>query len=201
MSTALDLLDYRRRVAEMYADVRARTDEHGWARWRTARDDLFATHAQSAIEDRDAFTGLSYFDYDEAWRTTSVFRPLPEEDFALAHNAEGSTAFTKVGVVEFTVAGHHAELEVLWLNAYGGGLFLPFRDLTNGETTYGGGRYLLDTVKGADLGHEGDAVVLDFNYAYHPSCVHSPRWSCPLAPPANRLDFSVSAGERLSGAP
>jgi hypothetical protein len=86
----------------------------------------------------------------------------------------------------------------MWLNAYGGGVFVPFRDATNGAATYGGGRYLLDTVKGADLGHNGDAMVLDFNYAYHPSCVHSLQWSCPLAPPGNTLDIEVTAGERLA---
>ncbi|HVM10097.1 MAG TPA: DUF1684 domain-containing protein [Acidimicrobiales bacterium] len=84
------------------------------------------------------------------------------------------------------------------LEGYGGGLFLPFRDATAGDTTYGGGRYLLDTVKGADLGSTGSGdLVLDFNFAYHPSCAHDPRWSCPLAPPGSRLDVRMEAGERL----
>lgn len=76
-------------------------------------------------------------------------------------------------------------------------MFLPFRDETNGSETYGGGRYLLDTVKGADLGHRADKVVLDFNFSYHPSCVHDHRWSCPLAPPDNHLAIGIEAGERL----
>jgi uncharacterized protein (DUF1684 family) len=96
------------------------------------------------------------------------------------------------------LAGRDCRLEVLWLDAYGGGIFIPFRDGSNGDATYGGGRYLLDTVKGADLGHESDRIILDFNYAYHPSCVHSYRWSCPLAPPANQLELVVEAGERLA---
>jgi uncharacterized protein len=199
VSTALDLLDYRRRVTEIYTAARAGgPGEETWNRWREARDDLFANHVQSAMEDTKAFTCLRYFDYDESWRTVGTFRPGPEESRAIANSDEGATAFTKIGVVEFAVAGHDTELEVLWLTSYGGGLFLPFRDLTNGEATYGGGRYLIDTVKGADLGHQSDRIVLDFNYAYHPSCVHSPRWSCPLAPPANRLAVAVTAGERLS---
>ena len=74
-------------------------------------------------------------------------------------------------------------------------MFLPFRDATSGNTTYGGGRYLLDTAKGADLGSAGDALVLDFNFAYHPSCVYDPKWVCPLAPLANRLAVAVEAGE------
>ena len=77
-------------------------------------------------------------------------------------------------------------------------MFLPFRDGTSGNQTYGGGRYLLDTAKGADLGTEDGGLVLDFNFAYHPSCVWDDRWSCPLAPPGNRLDIEVLAGEGLS---
>lgn len=84
-----------------------------------------------------------------------------------------------------------------WIDAYGGGAFVPFRDATSGQETYGAGRYLIDTVKGADLGGEHGRLVLDFNYAYHPSCAYDPRWSCPLAPPVNRLEGAVRAGERL----
>ena len=86
------------------------------------------------------------------------------------------------------------------MEGYAGGLFLPFRDATSGGETYGAGRYLLDTAKGADLGGNGDAteLVLDFNMAYHPSCVYDPRWNCPLAPPENRLGMAVRVGERLA---
>ena len=92
-------------------------------------------------------------------------------------------------------------LELYWLEGYGGGVFLPFGDVTSGKETYSGGRYVLDTVKGADLG--GDAqgqLVLDFNFAYNPSCSYDPRWACPLTPHANRLDFEMRAGERMLGA-
>lgn len=198
MSQTLELWDYRRRVTEIYR--RARQGGAGaetWRRWVEDRDRLFATHPQTALEDPASFRGIPYFEHDPAWRTVGRFTPVEEEDLVVSHSGEGSTRFVKVGMVEFEVRGEEGRLEVLWLNAYGGGIFLPFRDAGNGSDTYGGGRYLLDTVKGADLGHEGDRIVLDFNYAYHPSCVHSPRWSCPLAPPANRLPFPVTAGERL----
>jgi hypothetical protein len=131
-------------------------------------------------------------------RVTARFSPVEDETALLDHSGEGSTRFVKVGVVGFEVGSHEGSLDVLWLDAYGGGVFLPFRDASNGDSTYGGGRYLLDTVKGADLGHEDEQMVLDFNYSYHPSCVHSYRWSCPLAPPANTLGFAVEAGERLA---
>ena len=120
------------------------------------------------------------------------------ETFAIAHSAQGETTATRIGVLRFALAGDERELSAYWLEQYGGGLFVPFRDGTSGDTTYGGGRYLLDTAKSADLGVDGEGrVVLDFNYAYHPSCVHDPRWSCPLALPQDRLDVEVTAGERL----
>ena len=76
---------------------------------------------------------------------------------------------------------------------------MVFADQTSGSETYGGGRYLLDTIKGSDLGGGGAELILDFNFAYNPSCCYDPRWSCPLAPPANRLAVPVKAGERLPG--
>ena len=76
------------------------------------------------------------------------------------------------------------------------GVFLPFADATRGSETYGGGRYLLDTVKGADLGEADGRLVLDFNFAYNPSCSYDPQWDCPLAPPPNWLRVPVEAGER-----
>jgi uncharacterized protein (DUF1684 family) len=82
--------------------------------------------------------------------------------------------------------------------AHFGGVFLPFVDATSGTETYGGGRYLLDTIKGADLGAVGSdgTLVLDFNFSYFPSCAYSSRYVCPLAPSGNRLSGAVRAGER-----
>ena len=88
-------------------------------------------------------------------------------------------------------------LHLYWLTTYGGGLFLPFRDATSGRSTYGGGRYLLDTVNGADLGGDDGRLVVDLNFAYHPSCTYDPRWTCPLAPAGNVVDTAVAAGEQL----
>lgn len=198
MSDSLDLWDYRRRVHDLYHRVRiGGWTEETWTGWARDRDHLFATHPQSPIEDRSTFAGLAYLPYDPNWHVIGQFRAVEDETDILAHSGEGATRFLKIGSVVFEVAGNTASLDVLWLDAYGGGLFLPFRDGTNGRLTYGGGRYLLDTVKGADLGNVGDEIVLDFNYSYHPSCVHSYRWSCPLAPTSNTLTFAVEAGERL----
>ena len=83
---------------------------------------------------------------------------------------------------------------------YAGGLFIPFRDATNGHETYGAGRYLIDSAKSADLGGDPAAglLTIDFNFAFQPSCAFDPRWACPLAPPENRLDRPIRAGERIA---
>jgi uncharacterized protein (DUF1684 family) len=192
----LDLLDYRRRVNEMYLEVRSLRDRDPRAAhqlWRERRDGLFRTHPQSAVppERRSAFRGLPYHEYDPAFVFTAAVRPLPRESYDVDTSTGGVIRFVRFGAVDIPLGS----LEVLWLDEYSGGVFLPFRDATSGKTTYGGGRYLLDTAKGADLGSTGDALVLDFNFAYHPSCVYDPKWTCPLAPLSNRLAVAVQAGE------
>jgi uncharacterized protein len=198
--SVLRLLDYRRTVADLYAEVRAlRRIEPAAAhdRWRAGRDALFARHPESPIpaERRPGRLPLPVFPYDPALAfVAKVDTDVPPEHHALPRSGGGTMAFDRVGVVDLPVG----RLELYWLDAYGGGLFVPFRDATNGDGTYGGGRYLLDTVKGADLGADGrDRLVLDLNFAYHPSCYHDSAWSCPLAPPANWLDAPVPAGERV----
>ena len=110
----------------------------------------------------------------------------------MATDGDGIVPFTRIGVAHLPGLG---DLDVWWLESYGGGVFVPVRDPA--PDTYGGGRYLLDTVKGADLGGSGDRLVVDLNFAYHPSCTYDPRWSCPLAPEGNRLTAVVPAGEQL----
>lgn len=198
----LALWDYRRRVHEMYREARHGTgDEASWRHWRVGRDDLLASHPQSPLppERREDLDAVPFFDHDPAWVVDGRVEPLDGEPITLGHSGEGETPFRAFGRVRFELGGREHVLTLLWLDAYAGGVFLPFRDATNGSTTYGGGRYLLDTAKGADLGGAGRMIGLDFNYAYHPSCVYDERWSCPLAPPENALDVEVPAGERLPG--
>jgi uncharacterized protein (DUF1684 family) len=201
LTATLDLADYRRRVAALYAEVRALDPVTGWQRWCAGRDALFATHPSSPWPTDDARTRIPVFDHDPAWRREVRVRPpTSDEPIGLPHSGDGVTWARPVGEVTVTAPGADdttaATLTVYWLDQYAGGLFLPFRDATCGDTTYGGGRYLLDGAKSADLGGRGDTLVLDFNLAYHPSCFHDPRWSCPLAPPGNHLPFPVTAGER-----
>ena len=107
--------------------------------------------------------------------------------------------FRRVGWLDIPFPAGERRLGLYWIEGYGGGLFLPFRDATNGTETYAAGRYVLDAVKSADLGGNPatGTLIIDFNFAYHPSCAFDPRWACPLAPPENRLDLPILAGERL----
>ena len=142
------------------------------------------------------FTGLDYFDYDPSARVLATVEPLEPATLEIATSGEEPFRFTRFGRAGFELGDETLALELYWLEGYGGGLYVPFADATSGDETYGAGRYVLDTIKGADLGVEGDRLVLDFNFAYNPSCAYDPRWVCPLAPPANRLAVAVRAGER-----
>lgn len=199
----LDLLDYRRRVHELYRDIRA-ADGDPAARevFRKAKDEIFRSHPQSALdaEQQAAFTGLQYYDYDPAYRVTAqVDLNVEPETLTIELEGDGRFSYRRFGQVTFTLPTGTGRLSLFWINGYGGGVFLPFGDTTNRQTTYGAGRYLYDTIKGADLGASLDSLVLDFNYAYNPSCAYNPRWVCPLAPRENRLPFPIPVGEKVWG--
>jgi len=211
----LALVDWRRRIAELYAEVRRASvadPAAAHATWRSEREALYRGHPASPVArgERDGFRAL-HWPYSDAWRRTA----LPEEAATPAigapalSGAHPSISFIPastgtppplelVGHVTFALPGGTGRLPVMQLLEYAGGLFLPFGDATNGNTTYAAGRYLLDTAKGADLGVSADgALILDFNFAYQPSCAFDPRWACPLAPPEARLATPVEAGERI----
>jgi uncharacterized protein (DUF1684 family) len=206
MSDHLDLADWRRRVAALYHAMR--TDRRAAAlrlvNLRAGKDRLFAEHPSSPLPEaaRRDFRGLAYWRHDPALRFTARLEPDPAAPaLDVPRSGEGPPMpFARIGWVGFDIDGTDCRLAVYWLNEYAGGIFIPFLDATSGRETYGGGRYLWDSAKGADLGSEGDDLVLDFNYAYHPSCVHDDRWSCPLAPAENRLAVPIAAGERLEPA-
>jgi uncharacterized protein len=193
----LTLLDWRRRVGGLYAAVRAASDpEAGWRLWRDGRDDLFAGHPDSPLDGtaRNGFSGLPFAPYDPALRFEAPLQPAPAQRLEVPTATDGVVPFERIGTVAL---GDLGTVDVWWLDSYGGGVFVPLRDGSAGRGTYGGGRYLLDTVKGADLGGGDGRLVVDLNFAYHPSCAYDPRWSCPLAPDGNRLTADVQAGEQL----
>jgi uncharacterized protein len=198
---SLSLLDWRREIAELYAQIRATEDKRAaWRRWQDIRARLFREHPRSPIPaaERPAYAGPHLYDYDPAWCLTASVEPVEPIRLEIVTSNVEAMAFRRFAVARFAHAGDDLALELYWLEGYGGGLFVPFADATNGRETYGAGRYLLDTVKGADLGEQDGELVMDFNFAYQPSCAYDPRWTCPLAPPPNRLGVPVRAGERVA---
>lgn len=197
--TMLDLLDYRRRVSALYTRVRqAANPATAWAEWRAERDALFGQHPQSALDadQRNRFAGLTYFDYDPVYRVVAVLEPVACADHHMDVAEDGVVRCRCMGRVRFSLPTGEGQLSVYWIEGYGGGVFLPLRDATSGQETYGAGRYLYDTIKGADLGSTATELVLDFNFAYNPSCAYNPLWVCPLAPRDNWLTIPIRAGER-----
>jgi len=143
-----------------------------------------------------SFRALPYFPYDPELRVVAEVEAAPREQRDIETSGAHPYVFSRFARAAFALHGEGQSLDLYWLEGYGGGVFLSFADATTGRETYGGGRYLLDTVKGADLGGEGGRLVLDFNFAYNPSCAYDPRWVCPLVPPGNRLAAPVRGGER-----
>jgi len=200
----LELAGWRRAVAGLYAAVRAEDDpRRGHELWRQGRDELFREHPQSPLPPGDPLraAGLPYWPYDPALRFELPL--LPAEELSLdVPTSEGVTAMNRIGCVRLP-APLDAVIDVWWLRQYGGGLLLPLRDGTSGrpghdgQSSYGGGRYALDTAKGADLGGRDGQLVIDLNFLYHPSCRYNDAWQCPLAPPGNTISAPVAAGERL----
>jgi uncharacterized protein len=195
----LELLDWRRRVAELFAELRRRPPDRKTLAWfRAEKDTLFRAHPQSPIpaQEREAFTGLPYWPFNPAMRVAATLDVTEDET---TPQAASEVAFKRIGELHFVLNGTSVMLPAFWIEGYAGGLFVPFRDATSGHETYGGGRYLLDTIKSADLGSDANntTVTLDFNYAYHPSCAYDAVWVCPLAPPDSRLSIPIHAGEQL----
>jgi uncharacterized protein (DUF1684 family) len=201
---ALQVADWRRRVFGLYAGVRqlsVKDPAAGHELWRSARDELFAGHPSSPLlpDDRAAFTGLTIAPYDPDWRLElEVRRPEERVRITVDTATDGVVPYNLIGVVRVPYIG---TLDVWRLASYGGGLFLPVRDGLAGMPggTYGGGRYLLDTVKGADLGPGvgDDSLIIDFNFAYNPSCAYDPSWECPLAQAGNTITAPVPVGELM----
>jgi uncharacterized protein (DUF1684 family) len=208
----LELADWRRRVSDLYGAVRdlaPRDHAAALELWRTTRERLYREHPQSPLPPpaRADFRALHY-DADPAMRfelpvvaddVEADGADEPQAPVQLPISAGGTMSFSRIGHVEIPFPAGSRRLGVFWMAGYAGGLFVPFRDATNGAETYGAGRYAIDAAKSADLGGdlERGTIVLDFNFAFHPSCAFDPQWACPLAPAENRLDIPIRAGERL----
>jgi uncharacterized protein (DUF1684 family) len=199
-SNATSLLDWRRQVAALYAQVRASADPaDGHQIWQSGRNRLLGTHPESPLPAarRASFRSVPVASYDPSLRfVVPVDRDVAPARVEVAAGTDGVVPLERAGVVHLAGVG---DLDVWWLASYGGGVFLPVRDSRSDGATYPGGRYVLDTVKGADLGGEDGYLVVDLNFAYNPSCAYDPAWACPLAPPGNTVGVPVNAGELMPG--
>jgi uncharacterized protein (DUF1684 family) len=201
-SQDLDLADYRRKVHAIYSAVRDRriTPEQRWSYWTAARDELIGHHPLSPLseEQRARFAKLAYYAYDPALRILAdLDTEVEPEVFEIPLQDDGAFRMQRLGRVRFAIAGSMQTLSLFRVLGYAGGLFLPFRDASDRSgKTYPGTRYLIDSIKGADLGEESGKLVLDFNFAYNPSCAYHLRWHCPLAPAENWLKVAIVAGEQ-----
>ncbi len=197
----LELADWRRQVSELYVAIRAEPDPAvGWTHWCEVRDRLFRTHSQSPVPqgERGDATAPIYYEYDPGLRTVAEVEPADGATFELPGSTSGHVTAERAGTARFVLGDQSVGLSMFWLLDYAGGLFLSFRDASSGGETYGAGRYLLDTAKGADLGVTGAGrLILDFNFAYQPSCSYDPQWSCPLPPRENWLAIPIRGGERF----
>ena len=170
------------------ADYRARKDEA----FRAA-DNI---DSPIPIADRGRFPGLVYYPVDPAYHVPASLRderPDPPNVIELQTSLNTRRRMRKAGTLTFTVSG-----AAYTLTAFADvdqrtptRLFVPFGDVTNLDATYRGGRYL-------DLDRTPTGLYdLDFNRAYHPFCVYSPSYECPVPPRENRLAAAILAGERL----
>ena len=156
---------------------------------------MLKTHPASPVpaSERAAYRGPPVAPYDPGLRFEAEIDPDVEpRRLEIPTGTDGIVPFERAGRLDLPGVG---SLDVWWLASYGGGLFVPVKDALAGTQTYGGGRYLIDTAKGADLGGDGRRVIADLNFAYNPSCAYDPAWACPLAQPSNTVAVALRAGE------
>jgi uncharacterized protein (DUF1684 family) len=152
-------------------------------------------HSPLTAEDRAHFEHLDRFAYDPRYRVMATFKPARKaKEFQMKTSTERLPLYRPYGTLAFTLDGRKFKLpiyqnvDLIKKAGYENHLFLPFTDLTNGDETYGGGRYI--DLKGPITG----PVAIDFNVAYNPYCAYSDRYSCPIPPLENHIDAPVRAG-------
>lgn len=166
-------------------------------REREQKDQFYAEHPHSPIPEahRDGFDGLQYYDPDPAYRfELSLERHEDPEIITVETTTDGTREYYRWGEFRFEVEGAEQTLQAYRADPDADRLWVPFRDATSGETTYGAGRYL-DLEAEEHRTAEG-RWILDFNRAYNPYCAYSEEYECPLIPMENWLDVPIRAGER-----
>jgi len=169
---------------------------------RTSRLEVFKDTLRSPLkESAQRFEGFHYFPIDTLYRViASLERTEDARPFQMpTSDPEVQKPYLSYGILHFDLKGKKHQLTVyksLMLSRnplYRDLLFLPFRDTTNGLTTYGGGRYLDISVSDNQQGK----IILDFNKSYFPNCYYNDAWPCPVPPVENTLKIAIEAGEKL----
>ena len=146
-------------------------------------------------KERKRFPGLQFYPIDPAWKIEATFTKYDADDrVIMPTSAHKEKEYAKYGILNFKIKGMDYDL-IVYQNVkhreteeYKNALFVPFTDQTNGNQTYGGGRYMDLT---APL---GEKVILDFNYCYNPYCAYSDGYNCTIPPPENFLAARITAG-------
>ncbi|NRD19582.1 DUF1684 domain-containing protein [Winogradskyella eckloniae] len=165
--------------------------------WQKKMNADFKDASKSPLKpkDREVFVGLDFFNFDTAYVVTASLKRTPDTEWFEMKTTTDRRSLERVyGVLSFELNGTSFELnvyqgkELMTEEGFENYLFLPFLDNTNGNSTYGGGRYI-------DLNiPEGDTMTIDFNTAYNPYCAYNEKFSCPIVPRVNYLDTDVNAG-------
>jgi len=157
----------------------------------------FMTKGKSPLTetDRKHFIGLAFFEIDLNYRVEAKFTRTPNEEAFAAGTSSGKTKYLiKYGMLNFSIKGKDLALAVyqseqlLTNPIYKDYLFLPFNDLSNGDTTYSGGRFIDLSIP------KGNTIIVDFNKAYNPYCAYSDGWNCTIPPIENNLEIEITAG-------
>ena len=163
--------------------------------FRARKDTFFKSHEQSPLtpEQRETFTGLSYFPINEDLSLVVELDKSGEgigEEITVGTMSGEPKQYIRVGRIHFEVEGQPATLTV-FQDKVSGKFFLPFRDSTAGEETYSVGRYLDPKAR------PDGKLQVDFNMAYNPYCAYNTGWSCAIPPFENRINVPIRAGESL----
>ncbi len=148
-------------------------------------------------EDRLVFSALEYFDINPEFRVPATFKKQSSEVFKMKTTTDRAPEYRKYGVLSFKLSGKkyklnlYQNIKLIEKEKYKDYLFLPFTDASNGNESYGGGRYIDLKIP------EGNEVLIDFNKAYNPYCAYNSKYSCPIPPAENDVDIKIMAGVKL----
>ncbi|MGB0981290.1 MAG: DUF1684 domain-containing protein [Winogradskyella sp.] len=149
-------------------------------------------------KDLKRFKGLDFFELDSTYVTTATLKRMPNSEWFSMKTTTNRVSQERIfGILTFQLKGKTYQLNVyqgkdtMQNDGFEDYLFLPFLDHTNGETSYGGGRYIDLRIP------NNDTIVIDFNTAYNPYCAYNAKYSCPIVPNENYLDLEIKAGVKV----